>query len=376
MRSLSRCLIQREGGSSGVGRQGTHRLAYAAAALAGLTLWLATPLALAQQTGKAADTGSKLVLRGAGATFPAPLYKKWISEYTKAHPEVAIDYRDVGSGEGQKRFVDEAVDFGASDAALSDEQIAKVKPGAALIPATAGMVVLAYNLPGLNGPLKLSRTTYVDLLAGRIPKWNDARIQAINPELKLPNKNIVVVGRQDSSGTTFALTNHLAAISGKWNEMGRGVGNIVAWGGGAMLARGNEGVAARIKVSEGAIGYVEYGFAKRLNLPMAQLENKNGHYVAPNAASGQAAIAANLKRIPANLRAYLPDPEGDNAYPIVSLTWLLLYERYGDANKGAALKRFVNWALADGQSLGGDLGYIPLPADLIERSKAAAEAIR
>lgn len=354
------------------------RMSLAGVALA-LTVSVAafhSPTASAQQTGKAADAGSKLMLRGAGATFPAPLYKKWISEYAKANPGIAIDYRDVGSGEGQKRFVDESVDFGASDAALSDEQIAKVKAGAALIPATAGMVVLAYNLPGLNGPLKLSRTTYVDLLAGRIPKWNDARIQAINPELKLPNKNVVLVARQDSSGTTFALTNHLAAISGKWNEAGRGVGNVVAWNGNVMLARGNEGVAARIKVSDGAIGYVEYGFAKRLKLSMAELENKNGQYVAPNAASGQAAIAANLKRIPANLRAYLPDPEGDAAYPIVSLSWLLLYERYADANKGAALKRFVSWALTDGQSLGGDLGYIALPGDLIERSKAAAEAIR
>lgn len=333
------------------------------------------PDAYAQRPGNAPAAGSKLVLEGAGATFPAPLYKKWISEYAKANPGIAINYKDVGSGEGQKRFVDQSVDFGASDAALSDEQIAKVKAGAMLVPATAGMVVLAYNLPQLNGPLKLSRTTYVDLLAGRIPKWNDARIQALNPDLKLPNKNVVLVARQDSSGTTFALTNHLAAISGKWNEMGRGVGNLVAWEGSAMLARGNEGVAARIKVSEGAIGYVEYGFAKRLGLPMAQLENKSGQFIAPSAASGQAALAANLKRIPANLRAYLPDPDGDNAYPIVSLTWLLLYERYADANKSAALKRFVRWALADGQTYGGDLGYIPLPAELIERSRAAAETI-
>lgn len=349
-----------------------------AAPLAAISIFLAFSVASvhAQQTGKGTQADSKLVLRGAGATFPAPLYKKWITEYTKANPGVAIDYRDVGSGEGQKRFVDESVDFGASDAALTDEQIARVKSGAALIPATAGMVVLAYNLPGLNGPLKLSRTTYVDLLAGRIPKWNDARIQSTNPDLKLPNKTIVLVARQDSSGTTFVLTNHLAAISGKWSEMGRGVGNIVAWDGSTMLARGNEGVAARIKVSEGAVGYVEYGFAKRLNLPTAHLENKNGQFVAPTAASGQAAIAANLKRIPANLRAYLPDPEGDSAYPIVSLTWLLLYERYPDPVKSAALKRFVSWALSDGQTYGGDLGYIALPAELIQRSKVAAEAVR
>jgi len=341
-------------------------------AFGALALTSAVPTAIGQAGTKAGDT--KVVLRGAGATFPAPLYKKWISEYGKTNPTVAIDYKDVGSGEGVKRFVEQAIDFGASDAALSDEQIAHVKSGAILVPTTAGMVVLAYNLPGLNGPLKLSRSAYVDLLAGNIPKWNDARIQAINPDLKLPNKTITLVVRQDSSGTTFALTNHLNAIGTRWSALGRGVGTVVGWSGNTMLARGNEGVAARIKVSEGSIGYVEYGFAKRLGIPMAHLENKDGRYVEPSAASGQSAIAANLKRIPSNLRAYLPDPEGDASYPIVTLTWLLLYGQYVDANKGAALKRFVNWALNDGQVYGTELGYIPLPTELIERAKAAAEA--
>jgi phosphate transport system substrate-binding protein len=345
-------------------------------ALVALALAAMLPGAYAQQPRAAAAGTPAIVLHGAGATFPAPLYKKWAVEFNKANPGVKIDYKDVGSGEGVKRFLDKSVDFGASDSAMSDEQLAAAKPGATLVPVTAGMVVLAYNLPGLNGPLKLSRATYVDLLAGRIPKWNDARIQAINPGLNLPNKNIALVARQDGSGTTFALSNHLNAASDKWRERGLGVGTVIAWSGTVMLARGNEGVAARVKVSEGSIGYVEYGFAKRLGLPMAHLENKAGRYVAPGEASGQAAIAAGAGRMPANLRLFLPDPEGDDSYPIVSLTWLLLYDRYQDQAKADALRRFVGWALGEGQTHGAALGYVGLPAALVERSRIAAESIR
>lgn len=175
----------------------------------------------------------------------------------------------------------------------------------------------------------------MDLLSGRIPKWNDARIQATNPDLKLPNRDITLVARLDGSGTTFALTNHLRAVTPKWSEMGRGVGNLIGWPAGTVLARGNEGGAARIKQGDGTIGYVEFSFARRLGLAMAELENKSGHFIAPSAASGRAAIEANLQRIPSNLRVFLPDPDGDDAYPIVSLTWLLLSERYDDPVKGA-----------------------------------------
>ena len=345
------------------------------AALAAFALIGACGIASAQQAPRPA-AGTQTVLHGAGATFPAPLYKKWIAEYAKANPGVAIDYKEVGSGEGIQRFIQNAVDFGASDAAMSDEQIAQVKGGVSLVPTAAGMVVLAYNLTGLGGPLKLNRSTYVEMLAGRIAKWNDPRIQASNPGLKLPNKNIALVVRQDSSGTTFALTNHLNAIDNKWRVLGRNVGTVVGWVGNVMLARGNEGVAARIKISEGAIGYVEYGFAKRLGLPMAHLENKAGRYVEPSAATGQAALASNLKSVPDNMRAFLPDPEGEDSYPIVSLTWLLLYQHYADEGKRTALKRFVNWALTEGQSFGSDIGYVALPPDLAGRAKAAVDALQ
>ena len=328
-----------------------------------------------QVLGQAPAAKGRIVLRGAGATLPAPLYERWIQAYRREHPEVAITYDAVGSGEGQRRFLADAVDFGASDAALSDEQIARAKSGARLVPATAGMVVLAYNLPGLKGPLKLARDVYVDILDGRIRNWDDPRVRADNPGLNLPNRSISIVARQDSSGTTFALTNHLSAVNRAWRDQGPGVGNLVDWRGNAMLARGNEGVAGRIKVSEASIGYVEYHFAKRLGLPMALLQNKSGRFVAPDEHSGQAALAANVGQMPSNLRLFLPDPEGEDSYPIVTFSWLLLYDRYPDRDAASALKSFVTWGLTAGQDLSRELGYIPLPASVVSLSLAALDRL-
>ena len=342
-----------------------------AAILAAAVLVSAGGFATAQD----AVAKGKLVLRGAGATFPAPLYAKWIQTYRQEHPEVAITYDVVGSGEGQRRFLADVVDFGASDAALTDEQMARVKAGARLVPVTAGIVVLAYNLPGLSGPLKLGRDVYVDIFAGRIRNWDDPRIRAQNPTLNLPNRTIAIVARQDSSGTTFALTNHLSAVSGVWRDQGPGVGNLVDWRGTAMVARGNEGVAGRIKVSEASIGYVEYHFAKRLGLSMAHVQNKAGRYVAPSEQGGQAALAVNVKQMPSNLRLFLPDPEGEESYPIVTFSWLLLYESYPSPAKVAALKKFLTWGLTTGQSYSRELGYIPLPAEVASLSLAALDRI-
>ena len=323
----------------------------------------------------AASSKAKILLRGAGATFPAPLYEKWIQAYRQRSPEVAITYDVVGSGEGQRRFLADAVDFGASDAALSDEQMTRVKSGARLVPVTAGIVVLAYNLPGLGGPLKLGRDVLVDIFSRQIRTWNDPRIRAANSGLNLPNRSIAIVARQDSSGTTFVFTKHLSAISESWRDRGPGVGNLVDWRGAAMLARGNEGVAGRIKVSEDSIGYVEYNFAKRSGLAMAQLQNKAGRYVEPSGRSGQAALAGTAGQMPGNLRLFVPDPDGEESYPIVSYSWLLLYDRYPDRDKTSALKKFVAWSLTEGQTYSRDLGYIPLPAEVASLSLAALDRI-
>jgi phosphate transport system substrate-binding protein len=238
------------------------------------------------------------------------------------------------------------------------------------------MVVLAYNLPGLTAPLKLTRDVYADIFAGKIKEWGDARLAALNPGLKQSKQTITLVGRQDSSGTTYALSNHLSAVSAEWRDRGPGVGKVLDWPGNAMMARGNEGVASRIKISQGSIGYVEYGFAKRLGLPMAHLQNRAGRFVEPSPRSGQAALAAGAKQIPGSLRAFLPDPDGDDSYPIVTFTWLLLYGQYGEPDKAAALKRFVDWCLTQGQDYSGELGYIPLPADVASLSQSAVAAVK
>jgi phosphate transport system substrate-binding protein len=282
----------------------------------------------------------------------------------------------VGSGEGIRGFLAEELDFAGSDAALSDEQMTQVKRGAQLVPATAGIIVIAYHVKDLNGQLKLPRAVYENIFAGKITRWNDAKIQAANPDVKLPNENITIVARQDSSGTTYAFTNHLSAISPEWRDRGPGVGKVVDWPGNAMVARGNEGVASRIKVSEGSIGYMEYGFAKRLGLPMASLENKAGHFVEPDDSSGAEALAQNSQRMPENLRLLIPDPDGEKSYPILTLSWLLLYKHHPNAERASAIKQFVNYGLTDGQRYSNELGYVPLPEEIISRSRKALDAIQ
>jgi phosphate transport system substrate-binding protein len=266
------------------------------------------------------------------------------------------------------------VDFGASDAAMSDEEMAAVARGVQLLPTVAGSIVLAYNLDGLGGDLKLSRDVYVDIFLGKIKTWDDPRLKAINPSLRLPRDNIALVVRQDSSGTTYAFTNHLSAISTKWRDQGPGVGRVIAWPGNPMIASGNEGVAGRIKNSKGAIGYVEYGFAQRAGLPMAWLENKAGQFIEPHGGSGRATLL-NVE-MPDNLRVFFPDPDGQDSYPIVTFSWLLLYKQYDDQHKTAALKQYLKWCLKEGQTFNEALGYIRLAPQVIARTMTAVDSIR
>jgi phosphate transport system substrate-binding protein len=320
-----------------------------------------------------AATGA-LQLHGAGATFPAPLYKKWLEVYQKQHPDVQLSYKAIGSGEGTKQFMAGVVDFGASDAAMSDEEMAAVARGVQLLPTVAGSIVLAYNLEGLGGDLQLSRDVYVDIFLGKITTWDDPRLKAINPHLRLPHDNIALVARQDSSGTTYALTNHLSAISAKWRDQGPGVGRAIAWPSHPMMAPGNEGVAGRIKNSKGAIGYVEYGFAQRAGLPMAWLENKAGQFIQPRGDSGTATLL-NVE-MPENLRIFFPDPDGKDSYPIVTFSWLLLYKHYDDQHRAAALKQYIKWCLTEGQAFNEALGYIRLAPQVVERTMTAVDSIQ
>jgi phosphate transport system substrate-binding protein len=311
-------------------------------------------------------------LQGAGATFPAPLYQRWIAEFSKANPGIQINYQGVGSGAGIKQFTDGLVTFGASDAAMTDAQIAKVKQGVVLIPATAGSIVLAYNLPGVE-TLKLSREAYVGIFLGKITKWSDPAIAKANEGVKLPDLNITVCTRSDSSGTNFVFTGHLAAISSDFKSQ-VGQGTSVTWPAG-VAGQGNDGVTALIKQTQGAIGYVEYGYAKNNKLPFAQLQNKAGEFVAATPQSGAATL--NTTQFPANsLRAWPSDPDAKDAYPISTFTWLLLYKTYSDKDKLAALKKFVTYGLTDGQKLSDDLGYIPMPAEVVEKCKAALATVQ
>jgi phosphate transport system substrate-binding protein len=315
-------------------------------------------------------------ITGAGATFPYPLYKKWIEEYPKTHKDVNIFYEPVGSGKGVSKFLKQEVDFGASDAAMSDEEIAKVERGVKLIPATASIIVIAYNLKEVNGVLKLPRDVYVAIFAGDIKKWDDPRIKQANPELNLPALNIIPVTRTDSSGTTFAFTNHLSAISKDWRDRGPGTGKVVQWPASGMSARWNEGVAGRIKMTDGAIGYVEYSYARRADLAMAALENKAGKFIEPSPALGQATLINTQKDMPKNLRMFFPDPPGDNSYPIVTYSWLLLYGKYPYQEKAQALKDFVKWSVSDGQKFAEKLGFISLPPDISELAIKAVSEIQ
>jgi len=318
-----------------------------------------------------ANSAAAQQLSGAGASFPAPLYQRWAVEYNKLHPNVQVNYQSVGSGAGVKQFTQGTVDFAASDAAMSDEEIEKVKQGVVMIPATAGSIVVAYNLPEVKD-LKLSRDAYAGIFLGKITKWNDPAIAKDNPDVKLPDLPINVAFRSDGSGTTFVFTKHLSAISPDFADE-VGTDKSVTWPAGAG-GKGNEGVTALVKQTPGTIGYVEYGYAVNNGLSMASLQNKAGKFVKPTAESGAATLGH--VEFPENLRIWPEDPAGDDDYPIATFTWLLLYKKYSDAAKLKALKEFITYGLTDGQKFSSELGYIPVPAAVVEKSKAALASVQ
>ncbi len=322
--------------------------------------------------GAAGSAATTVQLQGAGATFPAPLYDRWFKDYSAAHQNVQVGYQPVGSGAGITQFTNKTVDFGASDAAMTDEEIAKVDRGVQMIPLTAGSIVFAYNLPELTTPLRLSRAAYTGIFLGKITKWDDPAIAAANPGAKLPGLNIAVVHRADSSGTTFVFTQHLSAVSPDWQK-GPGTSKAPNWPTG-IGSKGNEGVASSIQQTPGAIGYVEYGYAKQVGLKMAAVENKGGSFIVASTASGQAALTG--VQLPDNLRVFLPDPDGADAYPIVTYTWLLVYRQYDKPETAAAVKEMVKYCLDAGQKSSEEMGYIPLPAGVVSADLKALDNVR
>jgi phosphate transport system substrate-binding protein len=308
-------------------------------------------------SGSCLGAGDDITLQGAGATFPAPLYKRWFLEYYKLHPDVRVNYQPIGSGAGIRQFTEGLIHFGASDAAMSDPEIEKVSAGVQLLPLTAGAVAVSYNLPGSSAELRLSRKALVAILLGNVTNWNDPAIAATNPAMTLPDLDITVVRRSEGSGTTYAFTNHLSAISPEWKK-GPGVGKSVVWPVG-IGAKGNAGVAALIQQTPGAIGYVESGYAELTYMPVAALENQSGAFVLPTIESSRKGLAE--AQLPANLRAWMPDPKGQEAYPIVTYTWLLCFKDYQDPRVAETLKSVIRYCLTDGQRLSAELGYVPLP---------------
>ncbi len=340
--------------------------------MVGVMLLFAFGIAIGCSSKKAVAPAESITIKGAGSTFIAPLVRKWSEKYHKEHPNVVVDYDIVGSGEGTKRFLEGTVDFGASDAALTDEEIASVKRGAVLVPVTAGSIVLAYSPEGLPPHLKLSRSVYADIFLGKITHWNDPRIASINPGFTFPDRDIQVVVRQDGSGTTFAFTNHLSAISEEWRK-GPGAHKSMGWPSHVSRANGNEGVAANIARGAGMIGYVHYGTAQKVGLGMAWVENKAGNYIKPTGTSGlQTLLQA---KMPTNLRLFMPDPDGEDSYPIVTYSWLLLYGKYDDPKKLDTLKEVVRWCLDEGQEDSESLGYIRLAPHVVAAATHALESI-
>jgi phosphate transport system substrate-binding protein len=321
------------------------------------------------------SVGQSLRLTGSGASFPFPLYGQWFKDYSKAHDGVTVDYQAKGSGAGIHDFISKTVDFAASDAAMTDEEIAQVKEGVVLLPMTAGEIILAYNLSGVKD-LKLPRDVYPKIFLGEITKWNDPAIAKANPEAKLPDTAITVVRRADSSGTTFVFTQHLSAISEAWKK-GPGTGTTVNWPSSDKIVASpkNDGVTATVKQTPGAIGYLEYGFAKLAKVDIASLENKAGKFITPSDESGVAALA-NAKLNDGDLRVWIPDPAGDASYPIVTYTWMLFYKKYDDAKKAETIRDVVKYCLTDGQKISSRIGYIPLPENVVQTVSTAAQTIQ
>ena len=331
-------------------------------------LSLALAAACGDGSSKSADSGSPAQsttsgadLTGAGATFPYPLYSKWFHEYA-ARTGVKINYQSIGSGGGVRQLSEQTVDFGASDAPMSDAELAKAKGGAILhFPTVLGAVVVIYNLPTLVQPLKLDGGTIAAIYQGQITRWNDARIAALNPGMTLPAMDILVVHRSDGSGTTYVFTDYLAAVSSAWAAK-PGKGKEVQWPVG-LGGKGNEGVTGQVKQTPGAIGYAELAYATQNKLATAAVANAAGEYVAPGIASVTAAAAGAASNLPAgtDYRVSIVNAPGKGVYPISSFTWIIVYEQQRDAKRGKQLVDFLRWGLTDGQALAAPLDYAPLP---------------
>lgn len=313
-------------------------------------------------------------LTGAGATFPYPIYSKWFADYAR-ETSIKINYQSIGSGGGIRQLSEHTVDFGASDAPMSDDEMAKAQGPIMHFPTVIGAVAVTYNLPSLKDPLRLTGDVLADMFLGHITKWNDSRIKAENPGVALPATDVLVVHRAEASGTTYIFSDYLSTVSPDWARA-PGKGKELSWPVG-IGAKGNEGVAGQVKQTPGAIAYVELAYAKQNNLPTAQLKNASGAYVAPSIESATAAAAGIADKLPNNTdyRISIVNAPGPGAYPIASFTWLLVYRNQTDATKAKKLKDFLHWYLHSGEATAATLDYAPLPDVMKTRLDARVDSV-
>jgi len=320
-----------------------------------------------------AEARAQMLLNGAGATFPYPIYAKWFNEYIKVDPSVRFNYQSIGSGGGIKQITEQTVDFGASDGPLTDEQL-KTAPGHLMhFPTVMGAVVLTYNIAGVSGALKLTPEAIAGIYLGKITKWNDPALTGPNPGVPLPNQDIIVAHRADGSGTTYIFTDYLSKVSPEWsNKVGKSTS--VNWPVG-LGGKGNEGVTGLVKQSPNSIGYVELIYALSNQLPFGDVKNKSGAFVKPSLASVTAAAAGYASQIPDDFRVMITDAPGADAYPISGMTWLLVYEKQKDAERGKKLVEFIKWMLHDGQKFTPELQYAPLPEAVVAKELKALQQV-
>jgi phosphate transport system substrate-binding protein len=319
------------------------------------------------------NTGGEVRLQGAGATFPNPLYQKWLSEYGKLNPNVKIDYQSIGSGGGIKQIQARTVDFGASDSPMKDDDL-KAAPGEILhIPTVLGAVVITYNLSDVSKPLHFSPEAIADIFLGKIKKWSDPKIKTDNAGVNFPDADITVVHRSDGSGTSAVFTDYLSKVSPEWKEK-VGSGTSPNWPVG-VGGKGNEGVTGQVKQTPNTIGYVELAYAVQNKLPAALVRNKAGNFVEPTIDAVTAAAAASVATTPDDLRVSITDAAGATAYPISSYTYILAYKAQTDATKGKTLVDFLWWGIHDGEKFAKELQYAPLPDEIIKRAEAKINSI-
>jgi phosphate transport system substrate-binding protein len=341
--------------------------------------------------------GQAITINGAGATFPFPLIDTWRVEYQSVNPSVSINYQSIGSGGGVRQFTERTVDFGASDAPLTEEEMQALSSSTPVhIPETIGSVVAAYNIPGIDKGVKLTGPVLADIFAGKITRWDDTRIKELNPELPLPSADIVTVHRSDGSGTTFIWTSYLSQVSPEWNQT-VGAGKSVQWTVG-LGAQGNEGVSNTILSTPNSIGYVELTYALTTDMDYASLMNRAGNFVEPTVnstlAAVQAAIIMNSTAstngtssaavgLPGGDQSWthvsLLDAPGADSYPIASFSYLLLYKEMSininNIEKAQALAQFVNWAITDGQQFASPLHYVPLPESVVQHNQQTLRSL-